>query len=53
MKYRLVFPCETALARFDSNNIGLNVQTLSEINPVTCLFIPVLSSEQFNQAGYP
>lgn len=52
MKNRFIFPSVAELVSFKAVNIGRTLKAQSEINPAVHSFTILLSSKQFNQAGY-
>lgn len=52
MKNRFIFPSVAELVRFKAVNIGRTLKVQSEINPAVHPFTNMLSSKQFDQAGY-
>ena len=52
MKNRFIFPSVAQLVSFKAVKIGRTLKEQSEINPAVHPFTIMLSSKQFNQAGY-
>lgn len=52
MKNRFIFPSVAQLAKFKVITAVITFKSQSEINPMAHLFNILLSSKQFNRAGY-
>ena len=52
MKNRFIFPSVAQLAKFKVVKIGITFKAQSEINSAVRSFTIMLSSKQFNKAGY-
>ncbi len=52
MKNRFIFPSVAQLEKFKVIKTGITLKGQSEINPMVHSFTIMLSSEQFNGAGY-